>query len=224
MPRFQMTRHQTTRLIRMALLVSTAAVVVGCNSTPTKKAAPAVVEAQPARMEIQESVGFRIVEGAPIDGAVRLDYERAHDLLNQGKLDEGITLLETVAEAAPDLSAPRIDLGIAYHRSGNLEAAETQLKKALAINAAHPVALNELGIVYRQTARLDEARRSYEAALNIYPGFHYARRNLAVLCDLYLDDLNCALENYEAYVAMVSSDDEAATWYKNVRFRAGQTE
>lgn len=214
---------QKSNLIRITLLAGLSAIVVGCNSTPTKET-PAVVEAVPARIEIQESVGFTIVEAAPIDGAVRLDYDRAHDLLNQGKVDEGIVLLESVAEAAPDLSAPRIDLGIAYHRSGDFEAAETQLKQALEINAAHPVALNELGIVYRKTARFDEARRSYEAALNVYPGFHFARRNLAVLCDLYLDDLSCALENYEAYVAMVSSDDEAATWYKNVRFRAGQTE
>ena len=215
--------NDTKRLIRIALLASISAAVVGCNSTPTKDV-PVVAEAVPARMEIQESVGFTIVEAAPIDGAVRLDYDRAHDLLNQGDVEAGIALLETVAEAAPELSAPRIDLGIAYHRSGNFEAAEEQLNQALAINSAHPVALNELGIVYRKTARFNEARRSYEAALRVYPGFHFARRNLAVLCDLYLDDLNCALENYEAYVAMVSSDDEAVTWYRNVRFRAGQTE
>jgi Flp pilus assembly protein TadD len=218
-----MQRPDTTKRIRTALLACVSLAIVGCNTTPTQEV-PAVTEAVPARLEIQESVGFTIVEAAPIEGAVRLDYDRAHDLLNQGKVEEGIALLETVAEAAPELSAPRIDLGIAYHRSGNFEAAETELKQALNINVAHPVALNELGIVYRKTARFDDARRSYEAALNVYPGFHYARRNLAVLCDLYLDDLDCALENYEAYVAMVSSDDEAATWYKNVRFRAGKTE
>ena len=64
---------------------------------------------------------------------------------------------------------------------GAMEAAEAHLNTALAINASHPVALNELGIVYRKTARFAEARQSYEAALAVYPGFHYARRNLAVL-------------------------------------------
>ena len=42
-----------------------------------------------------------------------------------------IALLEAVAEAAPGLSAPYIDLGIAHHRAGNLEAAEAALGKAL---------------------------------------------------------------------------------------------
>ena len=58
----------------------------------------------------------------------------------------------------------------------------------------------------------------------MYPGFHYARRNLAVLCDLYLDDAKCAVENYEAYMATVDSDDEAAMWLRNARFRAGLVE
>ena len=214
------------KLFQSTLLAGVACIVVGCNTTPAKKPDPvqssqAVV---PARIEIQEAVGFTIVEEGFIDGEVRLDYDRAHELLEQGRFREGIELLESVAAAAPTLSAPRIDLGIAYHRNGDLEAAEIQLQEALAINSAHPVALNELGIVYRKTARFPEARRSYEAALNVYPGFHFARRNLAVLCDLYLADFECAINNYEAYMATVDSDEEAAMWLKNARFRSGHVE
>jgi len=211
---------------RILIIAAAATMIVGCNTAPVKPVEPvqtsqAVV---PARIEIQEAVGFTIVEDAFIDAEVRLDYDRAHDLLAQDRIAEGIEVLETVAAAAPNLSAPRIDLGIAHHRNGNLDAAEEQLKQALAINAAHPVALNELGIVYRKTARFTEARRSYQAALDVYPGFHFARRNLAVLCDLYLGDAACAVENYEAYMATVESDEEAEMWLKNARYRAGLTE
>jgi len=131
-------------------------------------------------------------------------------------------LLENVADAAPQLSAPRIDLGIAYHRAGDLEAAEINLLLALESNPDHPIAHNELGIVYRKSGRFAEAKKSYEAALAIYPGYHYARRNLAVLCDLYLADLNCALRNYEAYMTTVPSDDEAAMLIADIRSRISQ--
>jgi lipoprotein NlpI len=96
------------------------------------------------------------------------------------------------------------------------------LLKALALNPDHPIAHNELGIVFRKSGRFDEAKKSYEAALAIYPGYHYARRNLAVLCDLYLVDLQCALENYEAYMATVPSDSEATMWIVDIRNRIGQ--
>ncbi len=221
--------QQTLRkqLLRTAIFVGVASFIVGCSTAPAKKSSAQTEASQttaPARIEIQEAIGFTIVEDAFIDGAVRLDYERAHELLLQGKTREGIELLKTVAEAAPNLSAPHIDLAIAYQLEGDLEAAETQLNEALAINPRHPVALNELGIVYRKTARFAQARQSYQAALDVYPGFHYARRNLGVLCDLYLADLECAVKNYEAYMATVDSDDEAAMWLKNARFRSGQVE
>ena len=89
-------------------------------------------------------------------------------------------------------------------------------------NPEQPVAHNELGIIYRKTGRFAQARKSYEAALAVYPGFHFARRNLAILCDLYLADLECALGNYEAYMKTVPSDEEASMWIADIRYRLDQ--
>lgn len=199
------------------LLILCAALAIGaCNTTPSK---PTVSN----RIEIVESVGFTIVEESRVGSGVRGDYDRALQLLAQGNVNEGIALLGAVSEKAPELSAPHIDLGIAQHRRDNLEAAERHLLRALDISPEHPIALNELGIIYRKTARFAEARRSYEAALAVYPGYHFARRNLAVLCELYLADLECALGNYEAYMAVVQSDDEVSMWLKSLRYQMGKT-
>lgn len=208
------------QVIHSVLLIAVMTTLAACNTTPNKRASAS----SPAEIRVEESVGFTLIEDARVQGDVRVDYDRALDLLARGKSNEGISLLETVAAAAPGLSAPSISLGIAHHRLGDLEKSEQHLLQALAINPVHPIALNELGIVYRKTARFAAARQQYEAALAVYPGYHYARRNLAVLCDLYLADLECALSNYEAYMATVRSDDEAAMWLKDVRYRAGRTE
>lgn len=199
-----------------ALLLLSSVIISACATTESSRA--------PARIEIQEEVGFTIVEEERISSDIRVDYDEALSYLEQDRHEQGVELLEAVAEAAPHLSAPSIDLGIAYHRAGNLDAAERHLLKALESNPDHPIARNELGIVYRKSGRFAEARQNYEAALAIYPGYHYARRNLAVLCDLYLADLSCALENYEAYMATVPSDDEASMWIADIRNRIGQAE
>jgi Flp pilus assembly protein TadD len=205
LPKFSITR---------AVGVVVAVALAGCATNQSTRT--------PVRIEIQEKVGFTITEDARVSNGARTDYDAALNYLELGRHDEGIALLEAVADGAPELSAPRVDLGIAHHRAGNLEAAEANLLLALESNPDHPIAHNELGIIYRKAGRIAEARQSYEAALAIYPGYHYARRNLAVLCDLYLADLGCALENYEAYMATVSSDAEAEMWMRDIRSRLGQ--
>ena len=166
--------------------------------------------------------GFTITEQIRIAGNVRADYDRALQLLAQNRLDEGIALLRDITEQAPDLTAPFIDLGVAYSRSGDLERAEAALLAALQLSPDHPIAHNELGIVYRRLGRFAEARASYEKALAVYPGFHFANRNLAVLCDLYLADLDCALQHYEAYMQSVAEDQEVTIWLADLHNRIGR--
>ena len=203
---------------RATIAIAALAVLAGCATTGTpqpakKKSTP------PARIALDETVGFTITEDVRISNATRSEYDAALDELNQGEREQGIELLRQIVDASPGLSAPRIDLGIAYHAAGDLEAAEAELLEARSLNPNHPVVHNELGIILRKTGRFDEARASYEAALDIYSGYHFARRNLAVLCDLYLGDLDCALENYEAYMQTVPGDDEATIWIADLKGR-----
>lgn len=207
------THHLVNPQPRVLLLALIGAVLLaGCNATTQTKR-------QSANIEIQEAVGFTITEEVKVPESVRLQYYEALRHLRDENLQQGITVLEQVAEAAPNVTAPQIDLGVAHHRLGNLDSAEAYLLQALELNSAHPVALNELGIVYRKTGRFKEARRQYEAAIDVYPGYHHARRNLAILCDLYLSDYSCAMNQYEAYMATVPADPEAEMWMTDLRNR-----
>jgi Flp pilus assembly protein TadD len=219
-----MSRHQPTsiwiRICRFsAISLVGLGLIAGCSTTSEpKKQEPT------SRVDVIEAVGFTITEQQSVSEQVELEYQQALHLLEQGLVDEGVAALERVTEAAPGLAAPYIDLGVAYHISGDLESAEAKLLRAIEINPAHPVAHNELGIIYRKTGRFADARNSYEAALDIYPGYHYARRNLAILCDLYLVDPECALSNYEAYMATVPGDEEVEIWIADLRLRTGNGE
>lgn len=195
--------------------------VAGCATTSTAPQGPA---RSPAIVEVEQAVGFTITEPGRVTTDARLGYDEAQQLLDQGETSRAIAILEALADEVPHLSAPRIDLGIAYHKAGDLEKAELNLQRALEANPAQPVALNELGIVYRKTGRFNEARKSYQAALRVYPNYHYARRNLGILCDLYLADSSCALQHYQAYLASVPDDREMRIWIADLRQRMGQTE
>ena len=82
------------------------------------------------------------------------------------------------------------------------------------------LAQHRLGAALLRAGRFEEARQSYEKALEVYPDFHFARRNLAILCDVYLRDASCAMEHYELYTQAVPSDEAAAMWIADLRNRA----
>lgn len=199
----------------------------GCASvaTPPQKASGAGPQRsenhRPPTLATNGEYGFTVTEVVRIDGDVRRDYQQALMLLETDRLDEGIALLESVVKRAPDVTIPHIDLGVAYTERNELAKAEKSLQQALSLAPNHPAALNEMGIVYRRTGRFDAARSSYERALAIHPGFHFALLNLGVLCDLYLQDLTCALDSYERYAEIVTDDDNVGVWIADLRGRLG---
>lgn len=168
--------------------------------------------------------GFMLIESAVAEPDTREDYGRAIGLLEQQRYADGIALLVDITAKAPTLTAAHVDLGIAWGRSGEPDKAEASLKRALELNPRHPVAWNELGVIERRRGKFAEARTAYEKALEVAPEFHFARLNLAILCDLYLADAACALDNYLAYQRAVPGDRQAAIWIADLQARAGRRE
>jgi len=207
-----------------AVMIAVAVCAAACT-TPSTREKPAATQnvksVQPARVDVQQdATGFTILEDVRVSADVRSEYESAVRMFEQQQHEQGIASLLNVIERAPNVTAAHIDLGIAYARAGDLDKAEASFKRALQLNPRHPIAYNELGMVYRRQGKFGEARASYEKALAQFPQFHFAQRNLAILCDIYLADLSCAREHYEAYQQAVPGDGETAKWLADLNARA----
>jgi len=187
------------------LLVYSLLLLSACASGPSKPDQDAIV------------VGSQ--DAIAIHPSVEQDFQEALALLKEKKYDQAITLLESIVRTENRITAPFVNLGIAYMRTGEMEKAEQNLLKAVSLDPAHPIANNELGLLYRKTGRFAKARKVYEETLKIYPDFLPVRKNLAILCDIYLDDLGCALSQFQKLAKALPKDEKLKIWIAEIKAR-----
>lgn len=187
----------------------------GCGLLPTGSDAP-----EQAR-EKGGPAGAAGVEPALPPEAVQ-QFDRAVTQMGAGELaaaEQGFTALAT---AYPSYSGPLLNLGILHAKAGKLPEAEKTLQEAIARNGNNATAFNQLGIVYRKLGRFKEAEEAYTRAVQIDPNYALAYLNLGVLCDLYLQDPERALEAYERYLSLATAPDAKVNgWVSELKKRIG---
>ncbi len=158
-------------------------------------------------------------EDVAVASDVQRTFDQAIQLLEQEEYDTAIKLLESVIEREQRLTVPYINLAMAYRQKGDEKRAEENLLKALAIDQGQPVANNELGILYRKQGRFEDAKKAYSNALADHPDYLPVIRNLGILCDIYMRDPQCALEQFEKYHQQVPEDKTVEIWIADLKSR-----
>lgn len=157
-----------------------------------------------------------------VDADVENDFRSAIALMQNENYDQAVAVLTSVIQREKRLPAPYVNIAIAYSNLGNTKAAEENLISALKLDIGHPVANNELGLLYRKSGKFNAARTAYQNAIKDNPEYLPAIRNLGVLCDLYLHDFQCALEQFEDYLELRPDDKSAEIWVADVKRRLGK--
>ncbi len=157
-----------------------------------------------------------------VDSDVESDFKSAVSLIEQEQYAQAVAVLKAVVAREQRLPAPYVNLAIAYSKLDDDKAAEENLINALKLEIGHPVANNELGLLYRRAGKFNAARTAYQNAIKDNPDYLPVKRNLGVLCDLYMHDYGCALEQFEDYLELKPDDKIMAIWVADVKRRLGK--
>lgn len=203
--------RSSSRNCAEALSLVLALCIAGCASTPPAAkpvAEPAQATAAPAEPVIPERANQQ--------------FAQAVALLQAGKLTDAELELKQLTLAYPEYPGPYVNLGLLYERAGKYAEAEQALRQATQKGMPSALTYTELGIVYRQLGRFKDAESAYGEAIKIDPNYAPAHLNLGVLCDLYLQQPQRALEALERYMELSgNSDKRVATWIAELKARVG---
>lgn len=151
------------------------------------------------------------------------DFNRAVGMMRSGDATEAELEFKQISINYPQLSAPYVNLGILFRKSGRLDQSEDALKAAVERNGSSAVAWTELGATQRLRGKFQDAAGSDEKAIAADPNYAPAYRNLGVVSDLYLADPERALRAFERYKELTGEDKPVSGWIAELRQRTGKS-
>ncbi len=135
-------------------------------------------------------------------------YEAALELMKQKKYSDAIVSLEMIIRDSENRAGPFINLGIAYKELGKLDVSKKAFLTATKIDPKSAISFNELGLVYRKLGEFASAKKAYKESINNKSRYSLPYRNLGILCDIYLQDFQCAIRNYKKYLRLTGKKDK----------------
>jgi len=149
-------------------------------------------------------------------------YNEALILMRSKSYDTAILEMQKVAKMDQRISGPWVNIGVAHKELGDRSKARTAFEKALTINPKNPYALNQLAILSREEGKFEVAEKLYLKALSAYPNYKNAHLNLAILCDVYLRKIECALGHYQEYLSLSGGQDkQVIAWMSQLKRQGG---
>lgn len=161
------------------------------------------------------------LSGGPSEsGPAEARFKQALQEMQAQRYQAAAALLEALADEQPDAAGVQFNLGVSYHRLERYDDAEAALQAALEADPGFTEAHNMLAIVHRYQGRFETARERYQQLLALTPDHGNGHLNLAILCDIYLQDLECARAHYEQFQALsTEEDEEVAIWLADLERR-----
>jgi Flp pilus assembly protein TadD len=144
-----------------------------------------------------------------INPAVRQAINRALQTKRDNYLTAARVSFTTLAIENPSLSSIQVHLGDIALLVKDSNLAIQHYQQALSVNTHNYYAANRLGTLQRHAGEFEQAKLSYLQAIESWPGFAPAYRNLAILLDLYLGDKQKALGYYQRYLLLAEPELDA---------------
>lgn len=196
-PMTKMQAHYTAIVNSIAGLVLMV-LLTACGSTPTSV---------PGKKAVQTEFN-------------QTGYEVALELMKQKRYSNAATSFEKIIRNNGKHAGSFINLGIAYKELGKFDDSKKALLAATKIDPKSAIAFNELGLVHRKLGEFASAKKAYLESIDKKSRYSLPYRNLGILCDIYLQDLSCAIKNYKRYQSLTGSKDKkVGLWIVDLKRR-----
>ncbi|MCW8987422.1 MAG: tetratricopeptide repeat protein [Gammaproteobacteria bacterium] len=145
-------------------------------------------------------------------------YKEALTFLNSGKYDAAKEIFLELKSERPELAGPDANLAVIALKNNSPDKALELVKLALIKNPNLAQALNLLAYLEQLNGEIHLAEKHYKEAIKNKDDYAIAHYNIALLYDVYLQDIASAIPHYERYMTLTNNKDKAtADWLEQLK-------
>ena len=146
------------------------------------------------------------------------NYQSAVARIEEGEAGKAINSLKKLTQAHPGQPGIWLNLAIAHYKNGELDEAKVTLDQAQGVNNKIPEIYNLAGLIAVDQGDYTAADKHYQTALKLNKHFAEAHYNLALLWDIFYEDIGRAVEHYQQYLTLIKQEDKATTaWVEELK-------
>jgi tetratricopeptide (TPR) repeat protein len=194
------------RIQGVTALLLAGLLMTGCASAPSPRADGAD---NAAAVEAERNIPLK----------ARTLYEQAVAAMAAGNTVDAELRFKEFLLQYPDYSGAWINLAILKSGQGDDDAAALHIEEALRVDPANAAALNQLGMLKRRQGDFVAAKAAYMKAVTAQPEYPLAHYNLGVLNELYLQQLDAALQHFERFLELGGEDKQVEMWVADLKRR-----
>lgn len=177
---------------KLFVLFIVATFLSACATSPKSPTSTAVISAK----------------AAPLAATDKTAYANAIAALEKGNAKEAAASLTKIAEANPGYLDAWVNLATANYTIKRNDDAKRAIEHARELQPQSADIHNVQGLIYAEEGRYKEAEQLYLAALKLDSKNASAHYNMALLYDIYYQDIAKAIPHYENYLSLSSIKDE----------------
>lgn len=194
---------------KFGLLLSVS-VLISCGSAPVKDT--------PTNEQGSVSAGTEGAAPSELSAIDKSLYDQAIEQLDAGDNMAAIKTLRKLERKYTANTAIKTNLATGYFKVRDFGTAR-DIVNAAGSNAKAPAQLQNIsGLLFVEEKKFKQAEAAYQQALANNKDYATAHYNIALLYDIYFQDIEKAYAHYNRYLDIVGEDQETKDWVEQLKY------
>ena len=196
---------------RFLLLVLCALLVSSCGTTPQ----------QTPTQEQTRTAPTLPTQSGTLSASQKVEFQHAITEIGKENYKKSIKTL-TRLDKKGSYYPVKLNLALVYYKTENFDKAEASLQQALSLNNKDAKLYNLEGLLKLEKHEFKAAEKAFAQAVALNKDYALAYYNLALLYDIYYQNIQQAYKYYLTYLNLIDyKDEQTLNWVEQLKYSLG---